>query len=369
MTGRVQELDGLRGVAIAMVLVFHCTRVPTMLPSVAGLAQRVTWSGWAGVDVFFVLSGFLVGGILLSGRDDQGTLKRFFIRRGMRILPLYFVVLLTAWLIPLVTIGFQRWPFAESLPWWSYATLTQNFARPLLHTDSGYLGHTWSLALELQVYLVAGLVLLYAPLPRIKLILVAGIVISITCRIAACALGNGEFGYFALPARLDAACLGALASIVVNDKRALGWISTRRAALWTTAGILSAGAVALIAAGQGIGSWGSAIYNHAAFAISTTITIVLLIENKDGLANRILKMSWLVGLGSISYAVYLLHMPVVSLSNLAFGNSSMHVDNTAGIFGTIIGLMATLLLSKISWRFFEKRLIDQSHVWTRRPAS
>lgn len=365
---RVLELDGLRGIAIAMVLVFHCARFSTVLPSFGGILQRLTWSGWAGVDVFFVLSGFLVGGILLKTRDTPGTLRSFFIRRGTRILPLYFLVLVSAVVIPVASgIGFNRWPFAEALPWWSYATLTQNFLRPVLHTDSGYLVHTWSLAVELQVYVLAGLLLVCAPRRMIVPALLGGIVLSVATRIIACALGNGEFGYFVLFARLDAACLGILAAMAVRNPAAVDLIGRRRVALWFAAASLVAVAVALIGAGQGISSWGSAVFNHLAFATASAVLILLLTENPDGWANRALRFRPLVALGGISYGVYLLHIPVVSLTNLALGNSSLMVDRAAGPWGSILGLAITIALAAMSWRFIESPLIDAAHRWTRRP--
>src|SRR4051794_33765891 len=99
--GRVLELDGIRGTAILLVLYWHlvvCTVNPTQGSALYYLMalSRLTWSG---VDLFFVLSGFLIGGILLDGRESSNYFKVFYVRRFYRILPLYFVVLCVYWIL------------------------------------------------------------------------------------------------------------------------------------------------------------------------------------------------------------------------------------------------------------------------------
>jgi peptidoglycan/LPS O-acetylase OafA/YrhL len=366
MHARFRELDGLRGVAVLMVLAFHCTTVPTVMPSIWGMAQRLTWAGWAGVDVFFVLSGFLVGGILIDSRGQDNVLQRFMIRRAMRIIPLYIIILLSAWILPALTgIGYNSWPFGESLPWWSYASLTQNFVRPILNTDSGYLGHTWSLALELQIYVIAGILLIYAPKRLIPPIIIAGIVIAWSTRATASYLGAGMYGYFILPARLDAACIGILSAIVVRNDVKVGWIKENSNKLWLLSGILFGAALALVGIGHGIGSWGSSIYNHLGFATGTALVIILCTTNCGKSPGKILALRPLVSLGAVSYAVYLFHYPVISLTNIYFGNNSMMIDSTAGKIGTIVGILLTFALAALSWRFIEAPLIKLSHSWTR----
>ena len=91
----IPELDGMRGVAIAMVLMFHYFYVPAILTP-GGLAWHVSAPlrlGWTGVDLFFVLSGFLIGGILLDARGSSSYFKPFYTRRFFRIVPLYALVI------------------------------------------------------------------------------------------------------------------------------------------------------------------------------------------------------------------------------------------------------------------------------------
>src|SRR5689334_3132541 len=115
LSERIPELDGIRGLAILLVLAWHYLFLrfaPTAPPS-----ARPVWSvfalTWSGVDLFFVLSGFLIGGILLRCRDSPNYFKTFYIRRACRIVPAYFLVLI----ICTVAIGFNAAEKSQPLKW------------------------------------------------------------------------------------------------------------------------------------------------------------------------------------------------------------------------------------------------------------
>src|SRR5437899_1551206 len=98
---RIGELDGIRGIAVLMVLAFHMFSYSMLHEHWSGFARAImlaTMPGWLGVDLFFVLSGFLITGILLDTRNDDRYLRNFYARRALRILPLYYVVLLIIWI-------------------------------------------------------------------------------------------------------------------------------------------------------------------------------------------------------------------------------------------------------------------------------
>src|SRR5690348_5198092 len=97
---RIKELDGLRGIAIVMVLLFHMFALPMRFQSWTGAAKwmaTLTGPGRLGVDLFFVLSGFLITGLLLDEKGKPYALRTFFVRRALRILPLYYLVLVVIW--------------------------------------------------------------------------------------------------------------------------------------------------------------------------------------------------------------------------------------------------------------------------------
>lgn len=157
---RNPHLDGLRGLAVGMVLLWHyvgCQITPQHTPSLLWLREIVGMM-WSGVDLFFVLSGFLITGILRDQRESRHYWGTFYLRRACRILPLY-VILVGSYSLANAA-GLNKapglwWLFYIPMPTWSYATFTQNFYMAAAGgTGANWLGITWSLAVEEQFYLL-----------------------------------------------------------------------------------------------------------------------------------------------------------------------------------------------------------------------
>src|SRR5947207_6089511 len=145
---RQAGLDLLRALAIILVVIYHAGIMGFPLPG------RVHRWGWIGVDLFFVLSGYLIGGQLLAplAKDRQPHLGRFFARRALRIMPAYFVVLAIYFLLP------SRREYPDmSQPLWKFLLSVQNVA---LHGGTAF-SHAWSLAVEDQFYLALPFILLF----------------------------------------------------------------------------------------------------------------------------------------------------------------------------------------------------------------
>jgi peptidoglycan/LPS O-acetylase OafA/YrhL len=145
---RQPGLDLLRALAIIVVVIYHAALFGFKLPS------RIDRFGWIGVDLFFVLSGYLIGGQLLAplARGNKISLGRFFARRALRIMPAYFVVLAVYFLLP----SWREYP-DMSQPLWKFLLSIQNIA---LHGGTAF-SHAWSLAVEDQFYLVLPFLLLF----------------------------------------------------------------------------------------------------------------------------------------------------------------------------------------------------------------
>jgi peptidoglycan/LPS O-acetylase OafA/YrhL len=361
--GRLTELDGLRALAIGAVLAFHCVRFPLAGHSLASYAGRIASGGWGGVDIFFALSGFLVGGILIDGRGQAGLTRSFLIRRFMRIVPLYAVVLASFYFVPtLVTSAVARdWLFGGAAPWWSYTTLTQNFAVPLIGHDAFYLGPTWSLAVEVQIYLLLSFLLTRLPTQAVLPTMIVGIAVAEICRLIATTSGHGIFGYFTVPARIDGACLGVLAALIIRSDVALAKARRWSRLIWIIAAGLITGAGILSAIGQGVGSLGANLYTHLALALASSAMITALVATPEGWQNAVLRSRPMVALGTISYGVYLIHIPVIGLTHVILGRSSFVIDGWSGAVATVVGMLATICLALLSWRYFETPLIRWSH--------
>src|SRR5204863_8059852 len=143
---RQPGLDLLRALAIIVVVIYHAGIMGFPLPG------RIHRFGWIGVDLFFVLSGYLIGGQLLAplARDQQIDLPRFFARRALRIMPAYFAVLGIYFLLP----SWREYP--EISPLWKFVMSVQNLG---LHGGTAF-SHAWSLAVEDQFYLLLPIILI-----------------------------------------------------------------------------------------------------------------------------------------------------------------------------------------------------------------
>jgi peptidoglycan/LPS O-acetylase OafA/YrhL len=162
---RQPGLDLLRALAIIIVVIYHAALFGFKLP------DRVDRFGWIGVDLFFVLSGYLIGGQLLAplARDQRINLGRFFARRALRILPAYLVILAIYIFLP----SWREYP--EMSPWWKFVVSVQNIG---LHGGTAF-SHAWSLAVEDQFYLTLPLILiLISRWPRAAVIIPSVIVLG-----------------------------------------------------------------------------------------------------------------------------------------------------------------------------------------------
>ena len=169
---RVSQLDGVRGVAILLVLVWHYfgAQVVAEPKSILHYCTHALSLTWSGVDLFFVLSGFLIAGILLDHHNTSNYFRVFYLRRVCRIFPLYFLLLALFLCLSATNLSTSpsfRWLLHDPFPIWSYATFTQNI---LMGARGGFgphwLGITWSLAVEEQFYLFVPFLNLFFATPH-----------------------------------------------------------------------------------------------------------------------------------------------------------------------------------------------------------
>jgi peptidoglycan/LPS O-acetylase OafA/YrhL len=288
------QLDALRALAVSAVACHHW--VPAIPP---------TLQLGASVQLFFVLSGFLITGILLDAKSQaraaggglRTVLLMFYIRRSLRIFPLYYLVLLAAVVANIP-------PVRESWPWhFAYAT---NYYCVHTGTWPGALSHFWSLAVEEQFYLVWPLVVLFVPDRRLSLVFAAFIVTGPLFRWFGdhTGLNAEQKWYLATPGSFDSLGLGALLAYYRRHDLP-GWAARIRwSSPWTA--VILLGAFVPIA-------FSSAGWTHFGF-LSLTIAsgvfacvINAAVNRIPGPAGRMLEWRPLVYLGTISYGVYVLH--------------------------------------------------------------
>jgi peptidoglycan/LPS O-acetylase OafA/YrhL len=317
---RLPGLDFLRACAIGLVVIWH-------FPA-SSLPFHWRPATWAGVDLFFVLSGYLIGAQLLKpyARAARPSFGQFFIRRMLRVVPAYLAVLALYWLVPVFR-GRAHLP-----PWWRLLTFTMNLGRDAGKT--GAFSHAWSLCVEEHFYLILPIVvwwLMRRPSFRRAVALAAGIIVGgmllrawIWCRyLHGFVAGPGEslsyrfleYIYYPTYNRLDGLTVGvALAAIRLF--RPLWW---ERA---MTAGnrLLLAGLVMLAGAFwicPGMFTFTTAVLGYPLLALGFGLVLVASLSPQCFLARRRFFGATLVA--TLSYTLYLTHKEIMHLDDLYLG--------------------------------------------------
>ena len=210
---RIPTLDGLRGSAIIMVVISHYFgELPHGVPA--------TMFGWIGVDIFFVLSGFLIGKLILDRQHHANFFAVFYARRSFRIIPPYVVTLVVV--AGLITVLPSAWTDASvRFPLWSYLTFVQGFF--MISTQSigaHWLAPTWTLAVEEHFYLLAPAAIVFTPRRWLTPALIAAGATALVFRGAIYfgGVGNEMMGLALLPGRSDIIICGILTAIVFRNK-------------------------------------------------------------------------------------------------------------------------------------------------------
>jgi peptidoglycan/LPS O-acetylase OafA/YrhL len=352
---RRPELDGLRGPAILLVLYHHYV----------GLALRVTPGSaaayllapgriaWSGVDLFFVLSGFLIGGILLDNRESPVYFNTFYLRRALRILPLFITVLGLFYLLKL-----PAWLIGIEIPWYGYATFTQNF---WMATGGGFgaaaLAATWSLAVEEQFYLALPILIRRVSPKMLLRVSLAAAAIAPLVRLAIyLTVPTAPFAcYVLLPARMDALMLGVAAACMVREGRV-----PRMRVLYPAWAILGTVVAYLSIKSPGYHDRAMMLFGYTVLALF--YLSVLLIGVSGGF--RVLTTKVLTRSGLLAYGLYMLHTPII----WAFFGGEPELSSIRAGAVTLAAAASVFLLASMSWKLFEKPLLAFGHRFRYFPA-
>lgn len=364
---RIPALDGLRGIAILLVLMRHGI---FGLESSSPLVNRLLTVGqltWSGVDLFFVLSGFLIGGILLDAQASSRYYTTFYARRAYRILPLYLGVTIL-FLLRHLPVRFLPGALGDTspltIPWASYLTFTQNFF--MVHL--GWFGPTamvvtWSLAVEEQFYLVIPFVIRKIGNRRLVgamvLIFIAATVLRVVLRHT---LLHGDFAcYVLMPCRADSLCLGVLSAYLVRRPAFWNQLIRRRKLLWG-AGVILFGGIAYMTArhydnlSAPMTTWG-----YPWLALFYTCCLLAAVSSAGGIWHGILRNAHLMRLGTLAYCTYLLHFPLIQGGRRVLQVLLPSHPEAAFLAGGLLAIALTLVLAMLSWRFFEQPMLRRGH--------
>lgn len=335
----VRTLDGVRFFAFFAVFVFHA------LQNNAHVGKLAHY-GSLGVQVFFVLSGFLIGGILLNLKQEPAAplghrLKIFYARRALRIFPLYYMTL--AVLLLIEHAGVEAVGGSQTLLWnLLYLTNIKIFLSGMI----GGLSHLWSLAVEEHFYFVAPFVILLCSVRTLSWICIATWVLGAAGRVAMQSLGYSMAPVLS-PLQFDCMTVGVAAAILQAQGSFLGLSKAAASKLTKLAALVCLPLLALWQVQNPVAGLIGQVFDH--FVVSVAVSgLVLFLWNAPAGSSRwadLFGFGPLPYLGKISYALYVFHLPCLVFSSAWF---SFMPHGSA-----LPALVMTIVAAIISWHVFE----------------
>jgi len=362
----IPELDGARGLAILLVMVLHFTMeggIQETNVEIDCLFMRAAQFGWIGVDLFFVLSGFLITGILLDAKGSKGYFRNFYIRRALRIFPLYYGFL-AFWFFGLPRL--YTWPADIVYPvrqLWSWIYLT-NISQAIRHTLAAappYTGHFWSLAVEEQFYAVWPIIVFM--FSRRTLLRLCGmcLVCAPIVRFWLWTIGDPIAAYVLAPARMDALAMGAALALVWRGPDGLSRV---RVWAWPTAGT----ACALFVCMANLHTSGRfdgvplATLGYSCLAVLFAALLTLSLQSRSQLLTALFGRPEMRFMGKYSYALYVFHLPIgYFVANTLFRVGQIPRIMGSQLPGQTLFFAASGVLSIAaalsSWHLYEKHFL------------
>ncbi len=296
-------LDGLRGIAILLVVLLHNFGF-----------MNYFFFGWLGVDLFFVLSGFLITQILIDTVGRPHYLRNFYVRRVLRIFPLYYGLLIVFLIVlPLIRPGSPDVAYYTTHQWWLW-TYLQNWLF-VFHPQAGspVLQHTWSLAVEEQFYLLWPMVILLVKTPK-RLFIAAFLLLVLVgvCRYMVWAnhVANLEYDTLYTFTRIDGICIGAMVALL--PRFAPRFLDRYTAVIVTLMAAINFAFYFINGSHQFTLPY-LAFLGYTTFAFLFGLLVYEVVQPRATVLQKILSISLLRFFGRISYGLYVLHWPIYIL--------------------------------------------------------
>jgi peptidoglycan/LPS O-acetylase OafA/YrhL len=366
---RIPELDGLRGIAILLILCFHFLDVPGgQLASPLSRFQSLFRMDWVGVDLFFVLSGFLIGGILLNVRKSPSYFRTFYIRRFFRIVPLYYVWIF-GYVLLVAIAGNQLSRHEATAPQFHMSLAMQFFFVQNLAFDQNvglafaWFAATWSLAVEEQFYLVSPFLVRFLSTRSLTIVLGSAVLAAPFIRfyVRSHMLHGALMAYALTPCRVDALAFGMLAAIAWRNPSARQWLSSHVAAIRNLLGFLFIGAI-------GWWKWKADQFGVAMQWVGYTwigvlfsVLLLAVLVRPASLLGWVTRLRWLRELGKVSYCAYITHMTVNLFCHILITGNAPQISNWSGAFATLCAVVLTYPIAKLSWTVFENPILQYGH--------
>lgn len=391
-SGRIPELDGIRAIAILLVIGCHYGGFCTLL---GGLPSF----GWIGVDVFFVLSGFLITSILIELRGAKSPLKVFYIRRVLRIFPIYYLMILIVSAISLacrehmVHFGYyvSRYLFLQSFKdapalfhcaWTAvlnlkpHRALFQRSVLPLAEQGAqlgpwaNSLSAAWSLSIEEYFYILWAPIVIFLK-DRWKVAIAAGLTFGISVTLQYLGF-TGQVDYFDFFCRISTIMAGSMLALFLRWRSRLP--STKQRHSDTAAKVLAGCLTAVFVAAL---FWNRPLLGHELrdgisfmvlglpiFSVLLALALGWIVQGQGGFFFLLRALRWKPAryLGAISYSLYLFHVPVYFC--MLHCASALRLSGYLAAFAvSTAALSLSITCSALSWKYFETPILHLKDRW------
>jgi len=365
---RIPQLDGVRGIAIIAVVAFHYSlgmwgdgAPPITFPphTIWALIGHIVAFGWSGVDLFFVLSGFLIGGILIDHTKSENYFRSFYIRRALRILPLYFIFI--AFALPLYPSDADMFIEGHLAPIGWYLILSVNIWMVAASQANTWLGHIWSLGVEEQFYLCLPLLLWIIPAKNRRIFLLAGIGTALLLRCGLIGVGvKPLFLHFSFPTRMDTLFVGVLCADLIRDEAARKRFARNLRQLYFGFASCGIAVLAMAKAELTMGTVAMATFGYSLLATFYGLFLLIAVLEKRGPVAWLTNCAPLRRMGLLAYFVFLFHVPIAYSAFKTIG-SRLELWSASYCLLLAACAVATIILADLSWRYFEGPLVAFGH--------
>jgi peptidoglycan/LPS O-acetylase OafA/YrhL len=320
---------------------------------------------WIGVDLFFCLSGFLIGGILLDNRESSSYFATFYVRRGFRIAPIYY---LTVTLVLLALPWFPRAGAAIYPPGFFFAYV-QNVAMSVTGVETTkWLMPTWTLCIEEQFYLLLPVVLLLTPSRLLARVLLGLIVSATLTRLVLIAISANNLAlHMLLPTEWDLLFLGVLGAYAMRNPVALERLT--RDNRFALKSVTLGGPILLLvlATDDNALGWSTVdMFGNLVLGIGLTGLLMLVVSGSP--EGQRFRSHTLQFFGRISYALYLIHQPVAGLMHSLILGNRPDIGKFTQATVTVAAMIVSVAIAHLSWVYLESPLIRLGHNWRYREA-
>jgi len=365
----IPELDGLRGFAVLIVIIFHTMHVPKITTNFLDVSMHSLFMmGWCGVDIFFALSGFLITSILLNTKANEGYFTSFYYKRILRIFPLYYLYLafIFIFFFPLMenrVVGQDKFKLElaeQAQPWfWLYFSNIKQFF--LGRNFGAGVGHLWSLAIEEQFYLVWPCLVYFCSIKNLKTLSLSLIVFSILLRIAFFYNNVSPQSIYTFTlTRFDALLYGGYVAILIKD----GYVFNQKKAHSLLLFLLALCVPLFIFFGPRYESTPIMFtIGYSIVGLTAGTLIVILQSGEASIVSKIFNRKWLMFFGKYSYALYLFHVLIRQAIYRVFSQPKLFFGLQIfwDLFVIAIVIAISTVAALISWHCYEKWFLKLKH--------